>query len=201
MRFTASLANLVMKKWDQKWIELLEREGLSHVLYVRYVDDCRMVLPAINKGWKWNGVKFEFNGVEEDDIAMADTHYTTTELAKAMCSLVTFLNFTGEDESQFPGKRLPTLDTELWMENGQILHSFFEKPTVGNKVICRDTALPLSSIRSTLLQETVRRMVNCSENLDLESRQLILSKFAQKLVNSGHSVRSSRIIIVQGVRK
>ena len=31
---------IVMKKWDQKWVELLSREGIKHDLYVRYVDDC-----------------------------------------------------------------------------------------------------------------------------------------------------------------
>ena len=160
-----------------------------------------MVLPAIIKGWKWEGSRCKFAGVSDHEKDMSDAHYTTTELAKAMSSLVTFLNFTGEDESQFPGERLPTLDTELWMENKQIMYSFFEKATVGNKVICRDTALPQTSIRSSLLQETVRRMVNCSEKLDLESRQNILSKFAQKLINSGHSVESAKVIIVQGVTK
>ena len=101
----------------------------------------------------------------------------------------------------FTNNRLPTLDTEIWMKNGQVLHSFFEKPTVGNKVLSRDTALPLSSIRATLLQETVRRLVNCNTMLDLKEKQVILSRFAQKLINSGHSVESSKILIVQGAVK
>ena len=50
MRFTASLANLIMKIWDQKWLELLRREGINHLMYVRYVDDCRLVVPLITKG-------------------------------------------------------------------------------------------------------------------------------------------------------
>ena len=118
-----------------------------------------------------------------------------------MCSLVPFLRFTGEDASMFLNNRLPTLDTEIWMEKGQVLHAFYEKPTVGNKVLNRDTALPRSSIRATLLQETVRRLLNSSVNLGLEEKQAILSKYAQKLINSGHSCGSARIIIVQGIVK
>ena len=44
-------------------------------------------------------------------------------------------------------------------------------------------------------------MINCSDKVDLSERQLILSKYAQKLINSGHSVDSTKIIIVQGVTK
>ena len=74
MRFTASLANLVMKKWDQKWTQLLDREGIKYHLYVRYVDDCRLVLPALNKGWVWNGNQFVYSvdnhGVDSQSIQL-----------------------------------------------------------------------------------------------------------------------------------
>ena len=51
MRFTASLANIVIKMWDRKWTELLEREEINYSLYVRYVDDGRTFLPVFNEGW------------------------------------------------------------------------------------------------------------------------------------------------------
>ena len=60
---------------------------------------------------------------------------TTREITKAMCSLTDFLRFTGEDCSMFQDGTLPTLDTALWMSNGQVLFKFFEKPTVGNQVL------------------------------------------------------------------
>ena len=94
MRFTAALANLVMKMWDQRWSDLLEREQVEYLMYARYVDDCRLILPLINKGWKWSGSCFEFTGCTEEEERMPDSHYTTKELAKAMCSLVDFSRFT-----------------------------------------------------------------------------------------------------------
>ena len=87
------------------------------------------------------------------------------------------------------------------MEDGLVKHIFYEKPTVGNQVLRRDTALPTASIRSTLLQETVRRMLNTSVDTEPELVNDILSKYAQKLVNSGHSQLSTKIFIVQGVTK
>ena len=40
MRFTASLANRVMKMWDCYFTNLATRSGIKVLLYVRHVDDC-----------------------------------------------------------------------------------------------------------------------------------------------------------------
>ena len=42
---------------------------------------------------------------------------------------------------------------------------------------------------------------NCSLDLDVEMKQEILSAYGKKLINSGHSLKSARIILVQGVVK
>ena len=52
MRSTASLANLVMRCYDQAWLKLAKAEGLILDSYSRYVDDCRLVLPSLNLGWR-----------------------------------------------------------------------------------------------------------------------------------------------------
>ena len=102
----------------------------------------------------------------------------------------------------FSDKRLPTLDTSIWVNNnGTISHSFFEKPMCPNKVLQQDTALAESSIRASLTQEVVRRLKNCSFDLPNSEKQGILSLFAQKMINSGHSVFSTQYILVHGVVK
>ena len=58
----------------------------------------------------------------------------------------------------FGDKTLPTLDTALWLEDDEIKYKFFAKTTVSNQVVQKDTAIPKSSITSTLIQETVRRL-------------------------------------------
>ena len=70
-----------------------------------------------------------------------------------------------------------------------------------NRVLQKTTALPESSIRSSLTQEVVRRLKNTSESLPKHQVHEILSVFGQKLVNSGHSVSSSQYIMVHGVSK
>ena len=80
-------------------------------------------------------------------------------------------------------------------------YKLYEKPTVGNRVLNKETALPVSCIRASLIQETVRRLMHCSSSLDKKMRTDILNKFARKLVNSGHSSQSARILLVQGTTK
>ena len=204
MRFTASLANVVMKQWDKVWVKLLEREGVWFDMFLRYVDDCRLFMPSLNPGWIWSGSKFEFSmkqKIDDEEKGISFVQRTTREITKAMCSLTSFLKFTGEDVSMFPDNTLPTLDTTVWIDEGMVKYKFFEKATVGNQVLHRDTALPVSCIRASLLQESVRRLQNCSESLEVETKQDILSKFGRKLINSGHSIKSARIIVVQGVTK
>ena len=60
MRSTASLANLVMRKYNCAWLELADKEGLIIDSYSRYVDDRRLVMPSINKGWRWENKSFKF---------------------------------------------------------------------------------------------------------------------------------------------
>ena len=48
MRFTASLANVTMNMWDRAWSKVMEMEKLTHYLFLRYLDDVRLFLPALN---------------------------------------------------------------------------------------------------------------------------------------------------------
>ena len=119
------------------------------------------------------------------------------------CSDQKILVFEGEESGMFGNSRLSTSDTDIWQneQTGKILYSYFEKPTCPNRVVQKETALSKQSIRSTLTQETIRRLKNCSKALPLEEKKLILSQFAQKMINSGHSITSTQYILVYGVTK
>ena len=204
MRATASLANVIMKIYDQAWVKLMEREGVIMDLFVRYVDDCRIFLTAINEGWRWEGNNFVFDWQwREEDIASGETdsERTTRHLARAICSMVPFLKFTGEECGMFKENILPTLDTKIWCEGEKTKYSFYEKPQVPNRVLMKGTALPESTVRSSLLQEVVRRMEHSNAEIQDRTRSDILSSFAQKMINSGHSKKSTRLTLVHGVLK
>ena len=75
----------------------------------------------------------------------------------------------------FSSYRLPTLDNEIWVDEktGRIAYSFYEKMTCQNRVVQRETALSDSSIRATLVQETVRRLKKSSNEVPIEEKQHI----------------------------
>ena len=156
---TASLASVVMKIWDETFKKEMMSQGLVMDLMLRYVDDCRVFMAPLNEGWEGDGNRrectfcWERRKMELKE-GKRDSERTTEQISRAMCSLVDFLVFTGEDETMFENGRLPTLDVELWIDegSGKVLHSFYEKPTCPNKVVQKDTALAPSSIRATLTQ-------------------------------------------------
>ena len=204
LRKTASLASVVMKEWDVAFMELMDREGITIDLFMRYVDDYRFFLRPLNERWYWAGDRFEFSWERrEEDLKsqLSDQSRTTIELIKVMNSLVQFLRFTSEHYTMFESRRLPTLDSEIWFEEGKFYHSFYEKPQNGNRVLQKDTALPVNTLRASLMQEVVRRATNCSLDLPKYELKKVLDEFSQKLVNSGHSNASARVTIVQGITK
>ena len=67
---------------------------------------------------------------EDEDILSdkPDQRKTADEIAKAMSSLVSFLNFEAEEASIFQSQQLPTLDTSVWWDGSQPHYVFYEKP-------------------------------------------------------------------------
>ena len=94
------------------------------------------------EGWCWSNERkrFEFSKEhEEEDFVsgITDQARTTKEMVAAMSSLCEFLQFEGEEGGMFSNSRLPTLDTEIWLDevSGKVCYAFFEKPTCPNRVV------------------------------------------------------------------
>ena len=107
------------------------------------------------------------------------------EVAKAISSLISYIMFEGEESEMFSSNELPTLDTSTWWNGVKLMHRFYEKPTVPNRVLQKATALWNECIRASLNQEVVRRLLACSNNLLSSEVQEMLSVFSQKLISSG----------------
>ena len=53
LRGTCAIAKLAMQLFDSKWRTVLEELGIKVWLMVRYVDDMRVALPPVKRGWRW----------------------------------------------------------------------------------------------------------------------------------------------------
>ena len=86
-------------------------------------------------------------------------------------------------------KKMPILDIKVWTEevNGRnlIMYEHYTKEVATKAVINAKSALPTESKRTILTQELLRIMTNCSENLQIETREKHMNNFFKRLQYSG----------------
>ena len=182
----------------------MNREGLEWLEYFCYVDDNHTFMWCLCEGWFWDGCEFKFSEerkAKDLQSGISDLKRTTDEMVKAMSSLVDFLQFEGENQEMFEDLKLPTLDTAIWVDGLSVKYQFYEKPMCPNRVLQRDSALSTDCMRASLSQEVVRRLLHCSTSLPVRIVQRFLSDFARKMINSNHSIASTKITLVHGTTR
>ena len=87
MRSTASLANVIMKYFDGAWMKMMNLQGVIVDSYSRYVDDCRLVLASLNKGWRWteNGFKYSKTLETKDHLSGMTTNRGRQQNSRNQC--------------------------------------------------------------------------------------------------------------------
>ena len=128
LRCTAAISRVVMNTHDNLVFRALNRCKIETLLMCRYVDDGRMILKPIKKGWRWTGQSFEYSlDWETEDQDEDPITRTSREILKVQNSQIQMLKFTPETELEFEDQRLPTLDFSLKTEeDGKISYLYFE---------------------------------------------------------------------------
>ena len=160
-------------------------------------------------GWSQEEKKFVFKEEWENEDKLAgesNRKRMSNEICKAMNSVYSFLKFTVETEEDFPqNNRLPSLDTQLWMEDvpGQkrqkINFSFFEKSMKTPFCIMKDSAMSERTKISILSQDLIRRMLNTSETVPDRERVEIIDTYIDRLVVSGYCPAQVKEIVESGL--
>jgi hypothetical protein len=83
--------------------------------------------------------------------------------------------------------------------NNIIEYAFYEKSTTSNRCLQSDTALNQNCLIRSLANEVGRRLDSFSQTVRIEERIVALNIFSQKLINSGHSLKTIRGILVSGI--
>ena len=131
-----------------------------------------------------------------DDLEMdePDAARSTRLLLEAKNSVMPFLNFTCESTEDFGDKRLPTLDSTIFIKDGMFQHSFYEKPMRTDRSLFSTTALPQKTIHSSLREEFMRRLFNVHHLIPQGELNSILDSFCLRLLKSGHD--KPKIILI-----
>ena len=137
------MARLVMQLFDGKWGTRLDNLNITRWLAFRYVDDARTLLPPIKAGWRWEGGRLAYTRRwEDEDSTISGELRTKNILMETMKGVETYLNFTVESGEDFEGGWLPTLDTNLKVDNtNQVQIKFYEKDTCSKKTVQMDSAM------------------------------------------------------------
>ena len=200
LRGSAALAKLTMGKWDNRWASLMTSWCIRAKIFIRYIDDLRIYMHPIRKGWFWSdsGWVFDPHRVDERN----NMQRTCEELTKSFNSIMNFLRFTCESEADFSTGFLPTLDVEIQVQiNGFMMYRFYSKPTNNNLVIENGTGLAKDIVFSSLRQEVIRRLSNTCDLVSNEQKNEIVCDLIQLMINSKHKFAFIKSVILQGLTK
>ena len=210
-RTTMAASRIVMADFFCKYNDILARADLKITLMKVYVDDGRQITSLMKKGMRYNAEKNEFQwskeAEEEDEKLEKEGESKETFMARlclpAMNAINKDLTFTAEVADDFPDKKLPTLDLNLWMkEDLTVSHTYFEKEMKSQLMIERGSAMGKQQKYCILANELTRRLLkidtDSSEEVIEEEVVKITEHYTRQVKNSGWSVKEAKEIIVSG---
>ena len=121
--------------------------------------------------------------MEQDE---PDSMRMTRICLPAMNSVNKNLSFTTEAPEEFKRNRLPTLDFVIWMVDGIIYHSYFEKEMKSQFTIMQRTAMSEHQKMSILSNELVRRLSNIHRDVVQEEIHEVIEHYVGQLKKSGY---------------
>ena len=226
-------ANLRMLNWSRKMINILKKSNLTLEELMIYVDDVRLFIKALIMGTVFCATcsSFWYSRTQEQldsESGETSTARTARLLKEMFNSVEEDLKFTIETAEEFNSGKLPTLDTQLWVETisdeageqdqgepgadaaeGEsqqetaeyqvVKYLFYSKPMGTEYTLREDSGADYNSKKASLSQSVVTRLMNTSEQLSQEMKDRVINDFGDKLRNSGYSNRQIHEIIESGI--
>ena len=202
-RITTILARMVMYQFDIRFLELTNRLKVPLLLSKRYVDDVNAAGRALDRKTSVKvreGVASLEQGEEDTDLE-DDAH--TASIYRDIANTVLPRSVVMEEDvaSEHPGKKLPILDMETWVEDSSIKFQFFRKPMSSRAVVMARSAFTTRNTMVILLAEGDRRRKSCSPDLPWETKAWFLTDLSIHMMDCGHSQSFRDIVISRVVAK
>ena len=167
-----------------------------------------VVLDQILPGYRYDKVlnKLVWSQKAEDADRDLQADQRTFKLLRQIAdSIDSDIQFEEDTPSKHESGRLPCLDLQLWIEKDsegvdQVQWEFYKKPMSSQLLVMERSALSSQTKRATLFSEGMRRVMNCSPQVQWDVKAEHLSKFSHSMMISGYSHRY-RSNIINGVVK
>ena len=166
------------------------------------MDDGRVVMAAVKRGWRWCNGDLWFSKVwEEEDSSLSPQEVTRRVIQGSLGGVHPFLSFTTEIGEEYQDGCLPTLDLNIWVgEDNQVNWKFFEKPTTTSVTVQMRSAYEENSKQKTLSNDLIRKLSNTRRQGIKGRGKNVVDQHAQKLLNSGYRIPQVRKIVVAGIK-
>ena len=123
--------------------------------------------------------------VEQDKEVEDDSR--TMNLLKSISNTITnCVQYTVDCPSLNTDGKVPVLDLKVSVEEGEVVHDFYEKPCTSKFVIPYTSAHSRKMKMAVLVEEGLRRLRNTSRGLDWERSRVVMEEWSRKLKRSGY---------------
>ena len=116
-------------------------------------------------------------------------------------SITPMIQLEEDIPSSHQDQKLPILDLEVWVERSKLKHNFYKKPMASRRVILARSAGPNSEKRAILVQECLRRLRNCSEDIQWSSKAEYVSQLMLDMKHAGHSQHFRETVAKKAIKK
>ena len=196
------LVPITIWRWDRMYLEKARKAGVEIEMYQRYVDDSNQIDIVPPKGAKYDikekKVQIDHNLIEleeEDDKRIARI---LTEIAN---DVMPCIKMEADWPTKNEKKKLPILDMEVWMQNGWILYSHYEKPMSCRSILNSKSAHPTNCKKGVHTQEILRRIINCSQKLDWNKETVpFLNDYMMRMKEAGYTEGYRKAIMTNALR-
>ena len=121
---TELCGKLLLKRFDKKYLKLLDKLGILKEFYGRYVDDKTDALAAIDPGVRFDGKKLvKFDELVESDKAAAADERTMQILKEIGNSIYKCVQFRIDCPSLHPSGMVPILDLNVYVKTTTLFMS------------------------------------------------------------------------------
>ena len=213
---TGEVADVVMAWWKGNFVTLASR-ATSHLIEQFlletgiYVDDDFLVFEFLPPGTRWcaESKMMEVNqDLVEVDLEEKEDVRTMREVSKMADSICPVLKTTFDCPGLQESQKMPLLNLQVWVERveqegggseWEVLWEYYRKPCSTRTVMLARSAMSDRIKRSSLTQEAIQILRNCSRSLPWESRAAHLSDFSLRMKLSGYTAKYREAVITSAL--
>ena len=175
MDFARVISRIIMNVFDEKLGEQirLRASEMDLLMHMSYVDDKNVVLDVQIK----------------DNDTKAEIETKTANILKEIADQIFpgMLTVTVDYPSNHTNNKMPMLDLEVWVDSqGIIKHNFYMKETAYKGLVRVDSGLSGTSIRNILFSEGMRRLSNCSPEMEWKDKVIYLDQLNMFMKEGNH---------------